>query len=234
MKKKRILSVCFIIIGIMLISVGSVLFITKEKSLTNSTVTPNEDNVKDEDSDKDVQEDSNVNEDPYELNRDYKTVNDVLDAQVDVIEEQEFSNVTSEIGFSDNKCLNSSCVASKKPYNGDVEDLIIVNYVDDEVYSIGTFMYYYEDDYKLEVVVSDTNELINNYIGYSYTIEYFQKLQNMLDGVLMNNVPDDDVVFDRIYVGEYTLETILGKSDEFYMIKTFLIKTFLPLYYYFL
>lgn len=234
MKKKKVLSLCFIIVGIMLITVGGVLFLQKEKSLTTPTVTPSEDNGKDEDNNKDEnnndddknnQENDNNEEESHELNRDYQTINKVLDEQVDVIEENEFDNITSEIGFSSSECVNSSCVASKKPYGNSAEDLIIVNYIDNEVYSIGTFMYYYEDDYKLDVVVSDTNELINNYIGYTYTIEYFQKLQSMLDGVLMNESPDDDVAFDRIYVGEYTLETILAKSGEFYMVKTFLIKT---------
>ena len=219
MNKKRILSLVLIFLGVIFIASG-VIFTVFDNANQDPEVVP--DALEPDDN-----SDNQVSEGNYELDRNYQTINQVEEEVVVEIKEDSFGKTTDDIGFSKNECVNNNCVASRNPYsNSEVEDIVVINYLDDgSVHSYGTFMYYYKDDYKLDVVVDDANRLINNYVGYSYTLEYFQTLDDKLNSVLSNSDLDDDVVIDRIYVGEYTLETIINKSDDFYLVKTFLIKT---------
>lgn len=210
MKNKKILAIIALIIGISLIGVGLLINFDSDEPTPSNPPSSGQESGEE-----------------YNPEKDYKIIYKTEDNTVEEIPEDNFSETSSKIGFSEKStCADGMCTADKKKYNDiDNEDSFIIMYVDGKAYSYGTIMYYKESDYKLDIVVANLNSVIKNYVGYNYTVDYISDLNSKLNIVLQNDDLDDDVVIDRVYVGEYTLETIISLDSNIYMVKTFLIRT---------
>lgn len=210
MKNKKILAIIALVIGILLIGVGLLINFDNEEPTPSNPPSGGQESGEE-----------------HNPEKDYKIIYKTEDNTVEEIPEDNFSETSSKIGFSEKAtCVDGICNANKKKYSDiDREDILTIMYKDGNVYSYATIMYYKENDYKLDIVVANLNSVVKNYVGYNYTVDYISDLNTKLNIVLQNDDLDDDVIIDRVYVGEYTLETIISLDSNIYMVKTFLIRT---------
>ena len=154
----------------------------------------------------------------YKENRNYKVVNQqpqntIADPQ---LTKEDFGKTANDIGFEDVVCHKTLCIAKHDTYKEEnYKDIVQVEQDPEGNKMYIITLYFHKNDYTLENIHTQLNNIVPNFAGTKVTEEQLKELQEIYKEGKIDQAA-------KLYpVGPYTMELIIKKEREtdFYQVR---------------